>query len=155
MLTSALVLSALLPLVPAETVLGVYLFHRHGDRTSKSFPPASLTDLGYQEVWQSGNFYRNRYIDANASSPIFGIASNVVKNTQLNVQAPVDTVLQNSASGFLQGLYPPVGGMSNCPFYVGIFQRNRVLETNSWSMFRIMSSGNISLAVAATSLTSS
>jgi len=31
-----------------------------------------------------------------------------VKNSQLSVEAPVDTVLQNSASGFLQGLYPPV-----------------------------------------------
>ncbi|KIW36471.1 uncharacterized protein PV06_11286 [Exophiala oligosperma] len=27
----------------------------------------------------------------------------------MNVQAPSDTVLQNSAQGFLQGLYPPVG----------------------------------------------
>jgi hypothetical protein len=111
MLTSLLFLSAVLPLVPAETVLGVYLFHRHGDRTSKSFAPTTLTDLGYQQVWQSGNFYRSRYIDSNASSPIFGISSNIVKNSQLTVQAPVDTVLQNSASGFLQGLYPPVGAI--------------------------------------------
>jgi hypothetical protein len=109
MLSSFLFLSALLPLVPAETVLGVYLFHRHGDRTSKSFAPTSLTDLGYQQVWQSGNFYRSRYIDANATSPIFGISSNLVKTSQLSVEAPVDTVLQNSAAGFLQGLYPPVG----------------------------------------------
>lgn len=109
MLGSLLFLSALLPLVPAETVLGVYVFHRHGDRTSKSFAPTQLTDLGYQQVYQSGNFYRSRYIESNASSPIFGINSNLVKNSQLTVQAPVDTVLQNSASGFLQGLYPPVG----------------------------------------------
>ena len=92
-----------------ETVLGVYIFHRHGDRTSKSFSPASLTDLGYQQVWQSGNFYRNRYVDNSSSSPIFGISSKLVKNSQLSVQAPADTVLQNSAAGFLQGLYPPVG----------------------------------------------
>ncbi|KAE8444987.1 hypothetical protein EG329_013993 [Mollisiaceae sp. DMI_Dod_QoI] len=105
-----LLISSLLPLIPAqETVLGVYIFHRHGDRTSKSFAPTTLTDLGYQQVWQSGNFYRSRYIDSNASSPIYGIAPSVVKNTQLNVQAPVDSVLQNSAAGFLQGLYPPVG----------------------------------------------
>jgi hypothetical protein len=107
---SILLVSSLLPLIPAqETVLGVYIFHRHGDRTSKSFTPTTLTDLGYQQVWQSGNFYRNRYVDANASSLIYGIASNVVKNSQLSVEAPVDTVLQNSAAGFLQGLYPPVG----------------------------------------------
>jgi hypothetical protein len=105
-----LFLSSLIPILQAqETVLGVYIFHRHGDRTSKNFAPASLTDLGYYQVHASGEFYRNRYIDANASSMIFGISPDLVKNSQLNVQAPVDTVLQNSAAGFLQGLYPPVG----------------------------------------------
>ncbi|CZT47916.1 uncharacterized protein RSE6_08540 [Rhynchosporium secalis] len=105
-----LFISSLLPLIQAqETVLGVYIFHRHGDRTSKSIPPTSLTDLGYQQVWQAGNFYRNRYVDADASSPIFGLATDIVKTSQLSVEAPIDTVLQNSAAGFLQGLYPPVG----------------------------------------------
>jgi hypothetical protein len=105
-----LFLSSLIPLLQAqETVLGVYIFHRHGDRTTKNWPPTSLTDLGYYQVFEAGNFYRNRYIDANASSQIFGISPDLVQNSQLNVQAPVDTVLQNSAAGFLQGLYPPVG----------------------------------------------
>jgi hypothetical protein len=105
-----LFLSSLLALTQAdETVLGVYVFHRHGDRTPKAFPPASLTDLGYYQVHASGDYYRNRYIDANASSTILGISSDVAKNSQLNVQAPVDTVLQNSAAAFLQGLYPPIG----------------------------------------------
>lgn len=106
-----LLLSSLVPLISGqETVLGVYIYHRHGDRTTKSYSPTVLTDLGYTQVYQSGNFYRNRYIDAGASSPIFGISSNLAVNSQLNVQSPVDDVLQNSAAGFLQGLYPPVGG---------------------------------------------
>lgn len=110
MLAKQLLVSSLLPLIYAqETVLGVYIFHRHGDRTSKSWPPASLTDLGYAQVYSSGNFYRNRYVEANATSPIFRISQDLVKNSQLNVQAPVDPVLQNSAGGFLQSLYPPVG----------------------------------------------
>jgi hypothetical protein len=92
-----------------ETILGVYIFHRHGDRTTKSYPPTHLTDLGYAEVFQSGTFYRSRYIDSNATNPIFGISSNLVEDSQLSVQTPTDTVLQNSATGFLQGLYPPVG----------------------------------------------
>ena len=102
---------AILPLIinAQETVLGVYIFHRHGDRTTKSYPPTHLTDLGYAEVFQSGSFYRSRYIDSNATNPIFGIASDLVKDSQLSVQTPIDTVLQNSATGFLQGLYPPVG----------------------------------------------
>jgi hypothetical protein len=105
-----LFLSSLLALTQAdETVLGVYVFHRHGDRTPKVFPPASLTDLGYYQVHASGDYYRNRYIDANALSTILGISLDLAKNSQLNVQAPVDTVLQNSAAAFLQGLYPPVG----------------------------------------------
>jgi hypothetical protein len=109
-----LFVSSLLPLIQAqesapETVLGVYVFHRHGDRSTKAYAPTALTDLGYAQVYASGNYYRQRYIDSNATSPIHGISSNLVKTSQLNVQAPVDTVLQNSAAGFLQGLYPPVG----------------------------------------------
>ncbi|ESZ99291.1 hypothetical protein SBOR_0332 [Sclerotinia borealis F-4128] len=110
----ALFISALLPLIQgqestSETVLGVYIFHRHGDRTTKAYAPTSLTDLGYAQVYASGNYYRQRYIDSNASSPLYKINSDIAKISQLNVQAPVDNVLQNSASGFLQGLYPPVG----------------------------------------------
>lgn len=92
-----------------ETVLGVYIFSRHGDRTAKATPPANLTDLGHQEVFTSGTYYRNRYIADGVSSRIFGISSDIVKESQITASAPVDTVLQNSAQGFLQGLYPPVG----------------------------------------------
>lgn len=110
MLLKPLLLSSLLPLIQAqETVLGVYIFHRHGDRTTKSWPPAALTDLGYQQIHASGEYYRNRYLDADSSSAIYGISADLVKYSQLSVEAPVDTVLQNSAAGFLQGLYPPVG----------------------------------------------
>ncbi|KAK4621344.1 Prostatic acid phosphatase [Fulvia fulva] len=113
MLTSAAIaLTAVAPLVAGqntETVLGVYMFHRHGDRTAKSTPPANLTDLGYSQVYTSGQYYRNRYIASNASLQINGINSDIVKQSQIAVSAPDDTVLQNSAMGFLQGLYPPVG----------------------------------------------
>ncbi|EME43157.1 hypothetical protein DOTSEDRAFT_72514 [Dothistroma septosporum NZE10] len=109
---AALAVAAIAPLVAAqnsETVLGVYMFHRHGDRTAKSTPPANLTDLGYLQVYTSGQYYRNRYIASNASLKINGINSDIVKQSQIAVTAPDDTVLQNSALGFLQGLYPPVG----------------------------------------------
>jgi hypothetical protein len=92
-----------------EKVLGVYMFHRHGDRTSKSTPPANLTNLGYDEVYKSGQYYRNRYVASDADLRINGIDSDIVKQTQIAVSAPEDVVLQNSAMGFLQGLYPPVG----------------------------------------------
>lgn len=110
MRVSQFIFFAIFPFIAAqETILGVYIFHRHGDRSTKSYPPTHLTDLGYAEVFQSGSYYRSRYIDSNATNPIFGINSDLVKDSQLNVQSPTDTVLQNSATGFLQGLYPPVG----------------------------------------------
>lgn len=92
-----------------EQILGVYMFHRHGDRTAKSTPPANLTTLGYDQVHRSGQYYRNRYIASNADFRINGINSDIVKQSQVAVSSPADDVLQNSAMGFLQGLYPPVG----------------------------------------------
>lgn len=94
----------------AETVLGAYVFHRHGDRTPKALAPTNLTTLGYEQVYTSGQYYRSRYLSGD--SKIRGINEDEVKLSQLQVQAPVDNVLQNSAMGFLQGLYPPVQTVS-------------------------------------------
>ncbi|KAL8693093.1 MAG: hypothetical protein Q9218_002017 [Villophora microphyllina] len=105
----ALVLLLLPSSLAAETVLGVYVFSRHGDRTAKVTPPANLTDFGYSQVFTSGAYFRNRYIASDASSRIAGINSDIVKQSQITASAPLDTVLMNSAMGFLQGLYPPVG----------------------------------------------
>ncbi|KAM0797555.1 histidine phosphatase superfamily [Usnea florida] len=110
MLSHTLLLFTLLhlPLTQAaETVLGLYIFSRHGDRTTKAYPPTKLTDLGYSEVFSSGTWFRENYI--NGSSPINGIEPNVVKLSQISASAPMDTVLMPSTQGFLQGLYPPVG----------------------------------------------
>lgn len=93
----------------SENVLGVYMFHRHGDRTPKALAPANLTVLGQSQVYTSGQYYRNRYIASNATLRINGVNSDIVKQSQIAVSAPDDAVLQNSAMGFLQGLYPPVG----------------------------------------------
>lgn len=93
----------------AETILGVFIFSRHGDRTAKSTPPAALTTLGYRQIFNSGTYFRNRYIAPDVASRIVGVDSDVVEQSQITVSCPVDTVLMNSAQGFLQGLYPPVG----------------------------------------------
>ncbi|KAM7189533.1 putative histidine acid phosphatase protein [Rhypophila sp. PSN 637] len=98
-----------LPLGAGETVLGAYIFHRHGDRTSKSYPPVQLTPLGESESRSSGAWYRNRYVSGNASAKIHGISPDTVTLSQLSVLSPKDDILQNSAQAFLQGLYPPVG----------------------------------------------
>ncbi len=107
MLAPKSLLISLLSLVHAEeTLLGAFVLHRHGDRTAKYFGPV-LTDLGHKQVYDAGTFYRNRYISG--SSPITGIATNIVENSQLSIEAPVDLVLQTAAIAWLQGLYPPVG----------------------------------------------
>ncbi|KIH93674.1 acid phosphatase [Sporothrix brasiliensis 5110] len=95
--------------VADESVLGIYVFHRHGDRTPKSLPPTMLTALGADEVFASGNYFRNRYVSANASSRIANVASDVAVLSQISVTAPVDNVLQSSANVFTQSLYPPAG----------------------------------------------
>lgn len=92
-----------------EQVIGVYMFHRHGDRTAKMTPPANFTGLGYEEVHRSGQYYRSRYIAPDADFRINGVNPDIVKQTQIAVSSPEDVVLQDSALGFLQGLYPPVG----------------------------------------------
>ena len=101
---------AVLPIAAsAQTVLGVYIFSRHGDRTAKAPGSAHLTNLGYQEVFESGTYFRNRYIASDADLKIVNISNELVKLSQLSVSAPLDNVLMPSATGFLQGLYPPVG----------------------------------------------
>lgn len=107
----AVLLSFLLPLSQAESLLGVYIFSRHGDRTAKLTPPTNLTGLGYQEVFTSGTYFRDRYV--NATNKIAGLNTDVVKQSQITASAPQDTVLQNSAQGFLQGLYPPVAATNS------------------------------------------
>ncbi|KAK7924611.1 histidine acid phosphatase [Apiospora marii] len=103
---------ASLPLAQSETVLGVYIFHRHGDRTPKSHPPANLTSLGAEEVFLSGSYYRSRYVASDASSPVRGLSQDIAVQSQVSVTAPDDAVLHNSAQVFVQGLYPPVGRLS-------------------------------------------
>ncbi|KAG0155554.1 hypothetical protein PDIDSM_2725 [Penicillium digitatum] len=108
-----LLAASLSPLVDAERVLGAYNFTRHGDRTPKVFGNTQLTDLGYREVFDSGSFYNERYISPNSSKQIEGISAEVVNPKQISASAPPDTVLQNSATGFLQGVYPPVGKVAS------------------------------------------
>lgn len=108
----ALLALAAIPAASAETVLGVYIFSRHGDRTPKALAPANLTSLGQEQVYQSGNYFRNKYVSSDATSPIYRLSDDIVVNSQLAITSQVDTVLQSSAQAFMQGVYPPVGTLS-------------------------------------------
>ena len=107
-----LVSLASLSLARGETVLGAYIFHRHGDRTPKAYAPVNMTSLGAEQCFRSGSHYRCRYVAADASAPVLGLSHDIALPHQLSVTAPVDANLQNSALVFLQGLYPPVGALS-------------------------------------------
>ncbi|KYK56898.1 putative histidine acid phosphatase [Drechmeria coniospora] len=93
----------------SERILGVYLFHRHGDRTAKAWSPVNLTALGADQVHNSGTFYRARYVASEAGFRVSGLSSDDAVLSQLQVVSPKDAVLHNSALTFLQGLYPPTG----------------------------------------------
>ncbi|KAL4978947.1 histidine phosphatase superfamily [Aspergillus desertorum] len=114
MLSLQLIVLSAIPLqVSAEKVLGAYIFARHGDRTAKILKNTQLTDLGYNQVYLTGSAYHDRYINSTSSQYIDGISEDVVNLSQLTASAPADAVLQNSATGFLQGVYPPVGSVSS------------------------------------------
>ncbi|GFF98081.1 hypothetical protein IFM53868_09629 [Aspergillus udagawae] len=81
----------------------------HGDRTPKVLAPAQLTDLGYAQMFLTGNYFRERYVSAGSSHRISGISTDFVELGQLEASAPDDDVIQTSGLAFLQGLYPPVG----------------------------------------------
>ncbi|KAL4795009.1 histidine phosphatase superfamily [Aspergillus venezuelensis] len=108
-----LALSATVAQVSAEKVIGAYIFARHGDRTAKILKNTQLTDLGYSQVYLTGSAYHDRYINSSSSLYIEGISQDVVDLDQLTASAPADAVLQNSATGFLQGVYPPVGTLAS------------------------------------------
>lgn len=102
-------LSALSPTLVAahqEQTLGVFIFHRHGDRTSKAHSPTRLTELGQHQVLSAGDYFRDKYLTSDF--PIHAVSQDVVVQSQINVEAPEDVVLQTSAMAFLQALYPPV-----------------------------------------------
>ena len=106
-------LSAAVARAAADAVLGAFVFHRHGDRTPKALAPAKLTALGYAQVYDSGQFFRARYLAQDSPDRLLGLSTDNVNLAQLAVSAPVDSVLQSSAAGFVQGLYPPVGGAAS------------------------------------------
>lgn len=93
----------------AETVHSVLVFTRHGDRTAKFYSGYQMTNLGATQVYQSGQFYRQRYVQDGASSKVSGIAADQVDFRQVWASAPDQAVLYQTATNFLQGLYPPLG----------------------------------------------
>ncbi|KAK4161372.1 lysosomal acid phosphatase [Cladorrhinum sp. PSN259] len=92
----------------AETIHGVLVLTRHGDRTTKHYGAQQLTALGAQQCFQSGDFYRSRYLSASSPYHISGINGEQYSRAQIYATAPDQDILLNTATAFLQGLYPPL-----------------------------------------------
>ena len=66
-----------------------------------------------QQNFQVGGDYRSLYVASNSSKQILGIAEDKVINSQIFATAPDQSVLLNTATAFLQGLYPPLEGINS------------------------------------------
>ncbi|KAI9848078.1 MAG: hypothetical protein M1837_001180 [Sclerophora amabilis] len=108
----ALLLAVAVAPTLSETIHGLVLFTRHGDRTSKFYKGYQMTNLGATQVHSSGSFYRARYVEDGAPHKILDISSDTYKPSQLWASAPDQSVLLQTATNFLQGLYPPLGTLN-------------------------------------------
>ena len=68
-----------------------------------------LTPLGAQQVFQVGSDYRARYLDSSSPHHIQGISEKEYVPAQIYASAPDEPILLNTATSFLQALYPPLG----------------------------------------------
>ncbi|GKT47540.1 tether containing UBX domain for glut4 [Colletotrichum spaethianum] len=105
---TALIGSFLAGSAVAETVHGVLVFSRHGDRTTKHYGAQSLTSLGAQQCFEVGSDYRSRYLESNSPRRILDISEDKYVSSQVYASAPDQGILLNTATAFLQGLYPPL-----------------------------------------------
>ncbi|KAL0932471.1 histidine acid phosphatase [Colletotrichum truncatum] len=92
----------------AETVHGVVVFTRHGDRNTKHYGAQAITSVGAQQCFQVGSDYRGRYLESGSPHRILGISEDKYVSSQVYASAPDQSLLKNSATAFLQGLYPPL-----------------------------------------------
>ncbi|KAM5344823.1 hypothetical protein ACJ41O_010685 [Fusarium nematophilum] len=108
---SGIPLGLLMSTAAAETIHGVVVFSRHGDRTTKWYGAQSLTSLGAEQNFQVGSDYRSRYLEAGSDHQILGISEDEYKPSQIFASAPDQGILMNTATAFLQGLYPPLADL--------------------------------------------
>lgn len=67
-----------------------------------------LTNLGAQQLFLVGSDYRARYLDSASPNQIQGISEFQYVPAQIYASAPDQRILLDTATAFLQGLYPPL-----------------------------------------------
>jgi hypothetical protein len=112
-LTALFVLSAT-ALAAEQVVWSAVTYTYHGEKTPDLFAgPYDLTPVGATQLYEVGQLYRERYITgaANSSltnaSPIYGLNTYAIDNSQLQIMATDDPWISASAMAFMQALYPP------------------------------------------------
>ncbi|KAF3318166.1 hypothetical protein TWF173_008901 [Orbilia oligospora] len=93
------------------TVLSVFLFHNHCDRTSLILPDGTQGGTfgagGATMCFQDGAYYWNKYLRKDAPLKIYG-TSQIFNSDYVNAEVPNMDLSIQSAMAFLQGLYRPV-----------------------------------------------
>ncbi|KAK2591091.1 hypothetical protein QQS21_011224 [Conoideocrella luteorostrata] len=127
---SLVILSALSSSVSAQVsnpqVLAAVAFVNHGETTpSQNGGRSILTPIGAQQMLRQGTAFRNRYLkggygngttpNSTEAAPIQSISIDTVDNTNLKIMAGTNSGLVNSATAFMQGLYPPKAVNSSDP----------------------------------------
>lgn len=67
-----------------------------------------MTSLGASQNFRVGSDYRARYLAAGSPHQIAGISESKYLSSQIYATAPNSGILLNTATAFLQGLYPPL-----------------------------------------------
>lgn len=81
--------------------------------TTKHYGSQGLTNLGAQQLFQVGSDYRARYLASDSPHRIKDISEFQYEPSQIYATAPDQSILLNTATAFLQGLYPPLGDLAS------------------------------------------
>ncbi|EWC45658.1 hypothetical protein DRE_05219 [Drechslerella stenobrocha 248] len=94
------------------TVLAVFIYHNHCDRTSIYAPDGRWTGglfgaPGATMCYQDGTYYWNKYFRKSSPLKIWG-TSQIYERSYTNAEAPNEPIAVQSAMAFMQGLFKPV-----------------------------------------------
>lgn len=135
------------------TVWSSVIFARTGERTPEILGDTVLTSLGAQQQYNSGTFFRQRYLSslgsANGidSAPIQGMSALELDNNQLYVMALDQQYNIASAQAFIQGLFPPHSLSGNDSEVLSSLDPSGVLANNTyvrtWSRRRVREQADV------------
>ncbi|KAF3926088.1 hypothetical protein ABW20_dc0109918 [Dactylellina cionopaga] len=93
------------------TVLSVFIFHNHCDRTSMILPDGSAGGKfgapGATMCYADGTYYWNKYFRDDSALKIYG-TSQIYNEDYVNAEVPNVDISVQSATAFMQGVFKPV-----------------------------------------------